>query len=216
VPHISDLWAEHQAGLERIRDELESRLKILCKNFESEQRQFSFRFIESRVKDVRGVKRALNGEECALTELLALDDIVGARIVVPTDSDVEAIVERILVQGPPWHWVREDKNDPVTGYRGVHLKGTSPAANSSPVGCEIQVRTILTDAWSWLSKEYFHHKAANSPWDKMMASVATHLKATDDQLQLIRDEMDEKQIRAPDPRLTISTDPTELPEEASS
>jgi len=145
---ISDHWADHQPKLQRVCEELTSRLRTLCRALEDQNYHFHHRFIESRIKDVIGVKRSLKVDACEPEEMLRLDDLVGARIVVPTASDVELIVSRILeTKELAWAWKRADIDDTDTGYRGVHLKGLYPGPDFQ-VGCEIQVRTILTDAWS--------------------------------------------------------------------
>jgi len=111
-------------------------------------------------------------------------------------------------------WKRADIDDTDTGYRGVHLKGLYPGPDFQ-VGCEIQVRTILTDAWSWLSKEYLHHREPTL-WTKAMSILSSYLRASDDELQFIRDQVEEKEEPAPDLKLKLNTTDTSPPEEATS
>lgn len=77
--------------------------------------------------------------------LSAIQDIAGARVIVPETDAQDDLVGRICARFP--EAIVDDKRArPAFGYRAVHI------IVSAPLPLEIQVRTVIQHAWAQLSE----------------------------------------------------------------
>jgi len=143
-------------------------------------------------------------EEEALPELT---DLLGIRIVCPFLEDVEA-VEKILAEQlmvVEFEWKGASHSFREFGYDSVHLLiPLEPAQledmlpHSARV-CEIQLRTILQDAWAEVEHELIYKSDISLPNDSIkrkLASLNATLSLSDLIFQEIRDY--QKDIRERD------------------
>lgn len=148
------------------------------------------------------VLRQKAGEAAQSAALVALTDMIGIRIICPFVEDL-AVVER-QVQGA--FDVKEierkgaEKSFREFGYESVHIlvaipKECTPKASSSPalpenLVCEIQVRTILQDAWAEVEHELVYKSEFNpfdTPLRRKLAAINASLSLADIIFQEIRD-----------------------------
>jgi ppGpp synthetase/RelA/SpoT-type nucleotidyltranferase len=114
--------------------------------------------IEYRVKPCASiVAKFCNSRRFAWPEFAALPDIAGVRIICPTEWHLKRLVafleesthERALA-GPI---VRYDLEPTVLGYRGAHaVRLVHLPDEPNLVPCEVQIRTLIQDAWATLSR----------------------------------------------------------------
>jgi putative GTP pyrophosphokinase len=93
-------------------------------------------------KTTRSIIAKLHRER---TNLARMQDIAGCRVVVPRLADQDTVAEALVGAHPDWK-VDDLRGRPHHGYRAVHLVTPRPR----PV--EIQVRTILQQAWASVSE----------------------------------------------------------------
>lgn len=124
----------------------------------------------------------------------AIQDVLGLRIVCPFLEDL-AVAEAILQKNLEV-LEKESKGDERTfrefGYQSTHLLVRIPSSipvEGRPV-CEIQIRTILQDAWAEVEHELVY-KADFAPFDeplrRKLASLNATLTLSDIIFQEIRD-----------------------------
>lgn len=117
--------------------------------------------VETRLKSFESVLANLQDDDAHRSPrqlLEGVDDLVGARLTVLSENQVEKAEEllrglslvRILTDDPP---------DPSDDYQALHLKGVA----SKPVDgfrprVEIQVRRVFHDAWARLSHAYVYKR----------------------------------------------------------
>ena len=99
--------------------------------------------VESRYKSVPSIVAKLRRRQPA--RLSAIQDIAGARIIVPNATRQTPLVDRILSLYSDA--AVDDKRDrPTYGYRAVHL------IVSRPLPFEVQIRTPIQHTWAQLSE----------------------------------------------------------------
>ena len=141
-------------------------------------------------------------ESAESSSLVTLTDMMGIRVICPFLEDLD-IVEQQLVT---FFEVKEverkgaEQSFREFGYESVHILISIPAdcmpkVNLEPVMpedvvCEIQVRTILQDAWAEVEHELIY-KSEFNPFDKplrrKLASINASLTLADTIFQEIRD-----------------------------
>lgn len=93
-------------------------------------------------------------------------DKAGARLILPSASDVDRAVDAIRSAFGPQVIRVEDKRNilsPSTlGYSGVHLQ-ISVSRASDTYECELQLRTGAQDLWSTMSHEYLYKPVVDLP-----------------------------------------------------
>ena len=142
-------------------------------------------YVDGRVKSLHSVVRKGLGRGIDATNLLdVLPDTVGVRVVVNNIKDVEPLIEELGCHPRLTVHSREDHDD-GTGYRAVHLDVSVRWADDEPgersSRCEIQVRTLLQDAWAIMSHHDFYKNTASLPVlaRPISARLSQYLEATD-------------------------------------
>ncbi|MCL1837065.1 MAG: tetratricopeptide repeat protein [Treponema sp.] len=125
-----------------------------------------------------------------------INDLIGIRIICPFIEDL-SVVENMVKGHFEVVEVERKGNDTFKefGYESTHLLITIPpdiAERHRPAGCdlaEIQIRTILQDAWAEVEHELFY-KADFNPFDapmkRKLAAVNASLSLADIVFQEIR------------------------------
>ena len=142
-------------------------------------------------------------QEAALgTELVTLTDMMGIRVICAFIEDLAVVEEQLLSHFCVKEVERKGAEQSFRefGYESVHIlieipESCRPKNNCSPklpnnVVCEIQVRTILQDAWAEVEHELIY-KSEFNPFDKplrrKLASINASLSLADTIFQEIRD-----------------------------
>ncbi len=146
--------------------------------------------LETPVVDVEGVFGAVH-------------DVVGTRITCNTTTDVYAVASHVESNCQPEKtdgfltlvesrdYLEKPKD---SGYRGYHLLVKVPvsrAGSVETVPCEIQVRTLLQNAWGELTHEDTYKPGMEVPElaKNLSLRLATVLKVMDELAVDIRDEL---------------------------
>ena len=148
-----------------------------------------FRFAgESRVKQSSSVMRAMAQNALSQDALWKIDDIVGVRAVVLTRKDAQELAEKIRLGATRLRDVSRYDLDEPSGYRGIHVKGWYDGP-THPIGCEIQIRSELQDAWAVVSRHDIYGNETLLDFVKRAAKIqADHLAAIDEAFELIQHE----------------------------
>lgn len=160
---------------------------------------------EIRIKELKSVERKAKKENWKSEE--ALDncgDLIGARIVCNNSEDVYRFFE-LLKENFPGHIRNIEKQDwilqPKGGYRALHINfylDISDHIAPDFVPCEVQIRTLLQDAWAKLTHSDIY-KQSDLPEDLKARAVnlAAMLALADEIATNIRTQVAEK-TTAPD------------------
>lgn len=125
-------------------------------------------------------------------------DVLGLRVVCPFLDDVKTVEHHIRSRFEVMEveYKGSDHSFREFGYQSTHFLIEVPevvlngCAAAGPLACEIQVRTILQDAWSEVEHELIY-KSDFSPFDEPMkrrlAALNANLTLSDTLFQEIRD-----------------------------
>jgi ppGpp synthetase/RelA/SpoT-type nucleotidyltranferase len=130
--------------------------------------------------------------------LIDSNDLIGVRVVVLYNSDVDAIRETLLRVYPAAEFdekltIHDANRGSRFGYRALHVNFIYPdpivfaTQKLQSVGVEIQVRTLLSDAWARHSHKISYK--ADNPSDKLLRAItaaAAMLENIDEQIEQIR------------------------------
>ena len=148
-------------------------------------------------------------------ELVTLTDMIGIRVICAFVEDL-ALVEKQVVESFDVKEIERkgaDQSFKEFGYESVHIliaipenclpeSGISPELRKNLV-CEIQVRTILQDAWAEVEHELIY-KTEFSPFDmplrRKLASINASLSLADTIFQEIRDYQKKLQLETSERR----------------
>ena len=136
------------------------------------------------------------------TELVPLTDMMGIRVICAFLEDLAVVEQQLLEHFSVQEVERKgaDQSFREFGYESVHVlisipedclpkKALSPVLPPDVV-CEIQIRTILQDAWAEVEHELIY-KSEFNPFDKplrrKLASINASLSLADTIFQEIRD-----------------------------
>ncbi len=149
----------------------------------------------------RKILRQKPQEAARSKSLVTLTDMMGIRIICAFLEDLD-IVEKQLVEAFDVKEVERKGSQQSFrefGYESVHVlisipEDAMPESNTLPIPpdavCEIQIRTILQDAWAEVEHELIY-KSEFNPFDKplrrKLASINASLSLADTIFQEIRD-----------------------------
>jgi len=193
-----------EPGLDRAMDSLQQELEDAL----SERDLARLRSISGRVKSKRRTWRKVNQPRYrqaipTVEDIPAvIDDLVGLRLTCTNLRDIE-MVQVALENLPPSVGKRrpigldpKSERDYVehpkeSGYRGWHVN-LAVQHDSTPVTCELQVRTLLQDSWGELTHEDTYSKAGELPplVEVLSARMADLLATLDDIAEDLRNELD--------------------------
>ncbi len=144
---------------------LNTKLGIIESEYDRDKMHNDLQGIKCRIKSRESILKKLekNGHDFSIENIEKyLNDVVGARIICLTEEDVYSIVK--MIKNVPSIRVIQEKdyiaNPKESGYRSYHIiiEIDVPLANGQivPVRAEVQVRTLLMDAWSSLEHEIIY------------------------------------------------------------
>ena len=199
VHKLQDLYdsfshAEYQRLLLNVVADLRNHLNLLPMRYQ----------IKHRVKDFRSYfkKIATKSPEDAP----AISDLLGIRIVCPFLDDLN-VVKKALLEHFPIREVDhkgEQQSFREFGYDSIHLlldlKGQTVVHALPGVGgvCEIQLRTILQDAWAEVEHELIYKSDWSIPTDQIrrkLAALNANLTLSDIIFQDLREFQKEVRLK---------------------
>jgi ppGpp synthetase/RelA/SpoT-type nucleotidyltranferase len=154
---------------------------------------------DPRIKSLASLKRKARSRKWTLADAIErATDLVGHRVVCNNLQDVRRIAD-LLQQGLAASGIDVTRKDFVSkptrqGYRGIHLEIRLPmriAAEQLEVGCEIQLRSLLQDAWGRLSRDDIYTRELQIPRElqEKMTVLSERLAELDSLADEIRKEI---------------------------
>ena len=178
---------------------IEARLKDVLHLASNPTYKTRIKSFESYYKKILRQKAEASADS---TELVTLTDMMGIRVICAFLADIENVVNQLEQNFDVREVERKGSQQSFRefGYESVHVLISIPAdcypvENTSPelppdVVCEIQVRTILQDAWAEVEHELIY-KSEFNPFDKplrrKLAAINANLGLADTIFQEIRD-----------------------------
>ena len=203
VRQLLDLGAQTaQAVCKEIRGYVEQ----LCARLSRED--FRFRLAESRIKEPASVIRKLDRHNAGADQLHdVVVDLIGLRVVVYNLSDVEVFKKTISEDHScPLAELRFEDVRRKSGYRALHINGRT--GDLQRIGCEIQVRTALQDAWAVTSRADLYQ--SEDDVDPLLSDLAEAqseiVGAVDTVLQHIRHHRERSRHREDATAITAADD----------
>ncbi|WP_205729105.1 GTP pyrophosphokinase [Ferrimonas sediminicola] len=147
-----------------------------------------------------------------------IQDLIGARVVCWFVDDCRGMQQ--FIAGSKHLTVHQEVEDYIgqpkaSGYRSIHLladvgydrvqrNGLEVEIQDGSMVCEIQIRTMLQDAWGQITHE-FHYKAQtagvnNTFYERILAEIAGRLSNEDASLLTLRDayqDLAKEQLKPP-------------------
>ncbi len=175
---------------------LVSTTRKLSRHLDREDLKYSVKHRVKRCENLREKERQLNSDGKRKKE--KVKDLLGLRVVVPFQEDVEKVLEVIENHFEVVETERkaEDLSFREFAYDSVHVIIEIPNSKSltfPPVclkACEVQVRTILQDAWAEVEHELIYKSNVDFPDEsvrKKLAALNASLSLSDTIFQEIRD-----------------------------
>jgi ppGpp synthetase/RelA/SpoT-type nucleotidyltranferase len=202
LPHkvrIQQTYDSYIPVFEEILTKVENRLKSVIK-------LPSMPTYKARIKSFgsyyKKILRQKSEESSTSHELVTLTDMMGIRIICAFLEDIDSVVHQLSENFDVREIERKGSGQSFRefGYESVHVLisipvGCYPTEHLEPVlpgsvVCEIQVRTILQDAWAEVEHELIY-KSEFNPFDKplrrKLAAINANLSLADTIFQEIRD-----------------------------
>ena len=208
LPRVAGALALVEKDLDLIEGLIEHYLQLVCTRISVDRADKEWYRIagESRPKPATSVTRALTEMDTDIDNIWEIDDMVGGRVVVVTLSDANELAHFIMDddQCDLEKLVRHDDPDREGGYRAIHLKGWLQAnveGTSTQVGCEIQIRTELQDAWAVVSRAAIY-KQRDLPEDitQQAKKISNRLYSVDLALDRLKRRAEEHRDKSRDRR----------------
>lgn len=182
--------------------EVSTKLEILDDEFHLKYEYNPIHHIESRVKSVQSIiaKLKRKGIETISDNLEMLTDIAGIRVICNYIDDVYTIAG-LLTKQDDIELIREKdyiQNPKASGYRSLHIVVLVPvflAESVEKMPVEIQLRTIVMDAWASLEHElrYKRNDALSENDIKALKECAASMEDIDKRMQDIHKNVREEE-----------------------
>lgn len=191
---------------ESVCEEIKGYVQQVCGRLSRDD--FRFRLTEARIKEPARVIRKLDRSGARADRLYDLvTDLIGLRVVVYNRSDVEAF-KKAIAEDPncPLADLQHEDVNRKSGYRALHINAW--VGSPQRMGCEIQVRTALQDAWAVTSRADLYE------WENDVDPLLTDLAqaqseivgAVDTVLQRIRDVRERSRQHVDAEKITAAED----------
>jgi putative GTP pyrophosphokinase len=201
------IYGEYEEVLEKIKDDLLSRLKRLNEEEKEREERKLYEYIIARIKTDESVREKCKRRGFPVTSesaLLKLTDSIGIRVICGFLDDVYRVVDRIKAFDDCELVEEKDYilNAKPNGYRSYHMimevevpyrdiRGNLPGRYF----VEFQVRTIAMDTWASLEHEIKYKRRVEN--QAMITSelkkCADELAACDLSLRTIRNLINQKE-----------------------
>lgn len=136
-------------------------------------------YVDGRIKPLPSIIRKSLEENIPASKVFhELHDIVGVRIVVNNLRDV-SVLKNEIKGWPEFKLENENKHTKQKGYRAIHLKGKFNIGHNigrkNNVRIEIQICTLLQDAWAILAHHDIYRNKKDLP--KLASSIPSELSS---------------------------------------
>jgi len=189
---------EARGDLERLESLLCGFVQLVCKRISVGRHDSEWCRIsgESRLKDAKGLARALSEQGLDVERIWEVDDFVGARAVVVLPSDAKLLADGLMA-ATEVHLTDlslKEVRDEESGYRAIHIKGWLDDGGKR-VGCEIQVRTGTQDVFGVWSRSHLYRSESLAPvLVRLGKAQADHLAVIDESFEVIRELVNEYDV----------------------
>ena len=152
-----------------------------------------------RVKEIDSIRRKARSNKWSFQQALNnVNDLVGFRVVCHNLQDVERAatqLEKCLAENGLFVTRQDYQNSPKpSGYRGIHINfqlTVKLGITEKGVGCEVQIRSLLEDAWAKLSRAdiYASESVHDDALLRRMKRLSEMLQTADNMADDMRDEI---------------------------
>lgn len=180
--------------------EVETKLKVLNKEFGLQHSRNPFEGIESRIKDPISIIEKLKrkGFPVSIQSMEQnLFDIAGIRVICSFPEDIYNIAELLIKQDDIMLVQKKDyiENPKENGYRSLHLILDIPiflAEQKKHMKVEVQLRTIAMDFWASLEHKLKYKKDVKNADEisKQLKECADKISQMDFRMQEIRNQIE--------------------------
>lgn len=155
--------------------------------------------IRGRIKKLEDIREKVQRKNLSISSITDLengiDDIVGTRCIVDYISQVYKL-QSIIQSRQEWKLSKpiDDyiKSPTPTGYRSLHIVIMLDTTNFQNVLAEIQLRTMLQDAWATKTHPLTYKKEAKDipePWLELIRHLSDSIHTCDEMFDTIRDQL---------------------------
>ncbi|MCP2054328.1 UNVERIFIED_ORG: ppGpp synthetase/RelA/SpoT-type nucleotidyltransferase [Pseudomonas fluorescens] len=200
-----DMWTKNPAIIKKFLD-AKPQFEQLCNEVEYilkkkvSAAQIETSFLGSRAKTLNSFLEKLNRKSYT-APFDQLDDLAGVRVVCLYSSDISNIIDIIRNEFEIVQEIdkREELETNKFGYIGNHFiirLGTNYSGarydDLRTLRCEIQVRTVVQDAWSIIQHHMVYKKESQVPSNliRKLNGLAGLFETVDDQFEFIRMQRD--------------------------
>jgi putative GTP pyrophosphokinase len=204
---ISDIVAQARLGVSKVEGRVKSRNECV--------RKFT-----------RKYRPALEASGTPYDIRSHITDLIGLRVVCLYEDEL-AVVARLVrahfeVMDVTNKVAAMERTDTAFGYKGLHLdlrpnadlRARPEHAAYATLPFELQVRTIVQDAWSVLDHKIRYKKAIAAPLRRRINVLAALFELADREFLQIRDATDAELRQAPDETAAAAPEPTAAAERA--
>ena len=163
---VSREYAKRKHSFERALEEVRTQISII-KAQNAKHASLRIAYIDRRIKSFHSlILKAVNYKIPAEEIFISITDIVGIRVVINNLKDIEPLIDE-MNKIPRLKIIdRQDHVDEI-GYRAVHLSANYSLnkgnENQDAVQMEIQIRSLLQDAWAILSHHDVYKNKSDLP-----------------------------------------------------
>lgn len=195
---IDKLWnaPEFQKAHSMARSMIQEYILELDMLYQAKMGNSLIRLMESRMKSVEGIERKLerkNLDKTVWNMLEGLHDISGVRVICYDIKQIYWLARRIADEGryevvKVKDYVRRPKKN---GYESYHIVCNVPVSMDGKdhlIKVEIQIRTIIMDAWASLDSK-LRYKKNESISEEMELRIRKYAKWSRRMDKLVRDIM---------------------------
>lgn len=180
--------------------EVETKLKVLNKEFALQYSRNPFEGIQSRIKEPVSIVEKLKRKGFPISVQSIeqnLFDIAGIRVICSFPEDIYNIAELLIKQDDIILVERKDyiENPKENGYRSLHLILDIPiflAEQKKHMKVEVQLRTIAMDFWASLEHKLKYKKDVKNAEEisKQLKECADAISQMDLRMQEIRNQIE--------------------------
>ena len=173
---------------------MQESIDIECALNDPDRVKVSSSRVKSKARIAEKIQRRIRNREIGMPRCIedvqnSIFDIVGLRIICKTLRDVDLAAKAVTAAyGPKLEQVGDPKdyirNPKASGYRSLHylLKITiDEAGGSAQVPCEVQIRTMMQDAWGELTHEN-SYKSGDAALPGLFLDLSRHMADLMDQV----------------------------------
>jgi ppGpp synthetase/RelA/SpoT-type nucleotidyltranferase len=146
--------------------------------------------VDGRVKEFKSIEDKIAQSKGKYKQVIDLQDVAGTRVIFLCTSDLDrfdTILQEELKKTYPGFTREVIAHD--SGYRGIHFiisKKFEVDGKEARLYCEIQVRTVLQDAWAILSHQYGYKKKTEGDSDILKQVVSGILDNCENLWELVK------------------------------